>query len=175
MTRPARITLRRATVSHAAKLYALISSNIEEGRLLPRQLEELRVHAERFVIAIRSRRIVGCAELAPLSNHVAEVRSLAVEAGSRGHGVGMQLVDDLRQRARREGYEKLCAFTHKPAYFIQMGFSIVPHLWLLEKVYTDCLNCPMFRRCGQYAMEVPLDAPIETIDRDTTTIAVRHA
>ena len=40
------------------------------------------------------------------------------------------IVDELRRRARREGYEKLCAFTHAPGYFIHMGFSIVPHLWL---------------------------------------------
>ena len=31
------------------------------------------------------------------------------------------LVDELRRRARREGYEKLCAFTHAPGYFIQHG------------------------------------------------------
>jgi amino-acid N-acetyltransferase len=175
MTTRARITLRAATASQAAKLHALIAANREEGRLLPRGLEELTVHAERFVVAIRARRVVGCAELAPLSSHVAEVRSLAVDAGSRGHDVGGMLVDELRRRARREGFEKLCAFTHQPAYFIQMGFSIVPHLWLLEKVFTDCVNCPLFRQCGQYAMVVPIDATYESIDRETTTVAVRHA
>jgi hypothetical protein len=38
-----------------------------------------------------------------------------------------------------------------------MGFSIVPHLWLLEKLFADCMTCPHFRHCGQYAMVVPLD------------------
>ena len=33
-----------------------------------------------------------------------------------------------------------------------MGFSIVPHLWLPEKIFTDCVKCPLFRQCGQYAM-----------------------
>jgi amino-acid N-acetyltransferase len=66
-------------------------------------------------------------------------------------------VDELRRRARRQGFEKLCAFTHAPAYFITMGFSIVPHHWLLEKVFTDCVKCSQFRRCGQYGMVVPLD------------------
>ena len=174
MTTRARITLRRATPAQAPKLFALISANLEEGRLLPRRLEELKVHAERFVIAIKSRKIVGCAELAPLSSHVAEVRSLAVDASARGCGVGKRLVEELRHCARREGFDKLCAFTHRPSYFIQMGFSIVPHAWLLEKIYTDCLNCPLFRRCGQYAMEVPLDAQYDQTERDTT-IAARLA
>ncbi len=156
--RRARITLTTADRSQAPRLHALISANLEEGHLLPRTLGELVVHAERFTIAMRGRQLVGCAELAPLSQSVAEVRSLAVSASVRGHGVGTEIVEALRRRARREGFEKLCAFTHTPGYFIHMGFSIVPHLWLPEKIYTDCLQCPLFRRCGQYAMVVPLEA-----------------
>jgi amino-acid N-acetyltransferase len=159
MTR-ARIALRSAETSQAPKLHGLISANLEEGHLLPRALTELAVHAERFVVAVRGKKIVGCAELAPLSHHVAEVRSLAVDAVNRGRGVGIQLVDELKRRARAEGFEKLCAFTHTPGYFIQMGFSIVPHLWIPEKIFTDCFKCPHFRQCGQYAMVVPLDLPM---------------
>ena len=170
----ARITLRSAVSSQAPKLHALISANLEEGRLLPRTLADLVGHAERFVVAIRGRRIIGCAELAPLSQHVAEVRSLVVDADARGLGVGAMLVEELRQRARRGGFEKLSAFTHKPGYFIRMGFSIVPHLWLLEKVFADCVKCPLFRRCGQYAMVVSLDAAYAPVDRDRTD-AVRFA
>jgi len=158
-----RIAVRSAEASQAPTLDALISASLEEGHLLPRTLDELVVHAERFVVAVRDKKIVGCAELAPLSPHVAEVRSLVVDGGNRGRGVGTQLVDELRRRARAEGFEKLCAFTHTPGYFIQMGFSIVPHQWLLEKIFTDCLKCPLFRRCGQYAMVVPLD-PLRVAD-----------
>ena len=28
---------------------------------------------------------------------------------------------------------------------------------MTEKVFTDCVKCPQFRQCGQYAMVVPLD------------------
>ena len=157
MIREARITLRTAEASQAPKVHALIAANREEGHLLPRTLEDLAVHAERFVVAVRGRKIVGCAELAPLSAQVAEVRSLAVDPSVRQHGVGATLVDELRLRARRDGFEKLCAFTHTPGYFSRMGFSIVPHLWLSEKIFTDCVKCPLFRRCGQYAMVVSLD------------------
>ncbi len=132
-------------------------ANLEEGRLLPRTLEEIAVHAHRFSIATRGRKIVGCAELAPLSPQVAEVRSLAVDAAERGNGVGTMLVDDLRQRAHDEGFDKIAAFTHAPGYFSQMGFSIVPHVWVQEKIFTDCVACPSFRRCGQYAMVAPID------------------
>jgi amino-acid N-acetyltransferase len=163
-----RVLLRGADRSDAGRLHALIMANLEEGHLLPRPLEEVTVHAERFVVATRGRKIVGCAELAPLSPQVAEVRSLAVDPRARGIGVGTMIVEELRQRARREGFEKLCAFTHAPAYFSQMGFSIVPHLWVAEKIFTDCVKCPAFRTCGQFAMVVPLDPVAEATERPAT-------
>ena len=172
-----RVTIRQAEPSHAQTLHALIAANREEGRLLPRSLDELVVHATRFAIALRGKTIVGCAELAPLSPQVAEVRSLAVHAQDRGRGVGAQLVDELRHRARLEGFDKLCAFTHRPGYFSQMGFSIVPHLWLPEKIIRDCVKCPQFRGCGQYAMVAPIEATSATAAADTLPAALvaRHA
>ncbi len=157
-----RIVLRTADPSDAKKLYKLIQAHLEEGHLLPRTLSELTVHAGRFVVAMRGRTIIGCAELAPLSTQVAEVRSLAVDARARGSRIGVMIVDELRIRARRSGFERLCAFTHVPGYFSRMGFSIVPHSWLLEKIFTDCVKCPHFRQCGQYGMVVPLDSAFDT-------------
>lgn len=151
------LALRTGDPADAPKLHALITANLEEGHLLPRTLGEVTVHANRFVVATRGKRIVGCAELAPLSARVAEVRSLAVARSERGHGVGTSLVEELRRRAERESYQTLCAFTHVPAYFTHMGFSIVPHPWIMAKVQTDCVRCPHFRSCGQYAMVLPLD------------------
>ena len=119
------------------------------------------------------RKVIGCAELAPLSAQVAEVRSLAVDARERDKGIGSMLVDDLRRRAHEDGYDKLSAFTHAPGYFSQMGFSIVPHLWVPEKVFTDCVKCPMFRRCGQYAMVAPLDTAVE--QAQPALLVARHA
>ena len=157
MRKPSPIVLRNAERTDAPKLHALIAACREEGRLLPRALEELSLHAERFVVARRGRRIIGCAELAPLSRSVAEIRSLAVDPSARGAGAGSLIVAQLREQARHAGFDRLCAFTHQPGYFIQQGFSIVPHLWVTEKVATVCVRCPLFRRCGQYAMVVSLE------------------
>ncbi len=155
----AKLTIKRGTSKHAAAVHTLITANLEEGHLLPRTLEEIAIHSDRFTIVMRGRKVVGCAELAPLSTQVAEVRSLAVDRTERGNGVGTMLVDDLRRRAHDEGFDKLSAFTHAPGYFSQMGFSIVPHVWMQEKIFTDCVKCQHFRRCGQYAMVTPLDMP----------------
>ena len=46
-------------------------------------------------------------------------------------------------RARaREGYTRLCAFAHDPAFFVHRGFSIVPHTWVPEKIAHDCVSVP---------------------------------
>jgi amino-acid N-acetyltransferase len=152
----ARIGLRSASAADAAALHALIEAHLEEGRLLPRTLGELSVHAPRFVVAVRRGRIVGCAELAPLSGHLAEVRSLVVSRSARALGIGRLLIDELQRRARTAGFDQLCAFAHDAAFFVRSGFSIVPHTWLPEKIARDCSSCALFRRCGQHALVLPL-------------------
>ncbi|MEZ5294352.1 MAG: GNAT family N-acetyltransferase [Vicinamibacterales bacterium] len=101
-------------------------------------------------------RVVACAELAPLSASVAEVRSLVVDRTARGGGVGRRLVDELVRRAAVEGFERLCAFSHEPGYFMRMGFSLVPHTWVPEKLAADCRACALFRQCGQHAVVRPV-------------------
>ena len=150
------VTLRTATVAEAGAIHSLIVEHLAEGHLLPRELEEIAVHAHRFVVAVHDGEVVACAELAPLSREVAEVRSAVVGRGWRNAGLGTQILDELVHRARIDGFEKLCAFTHAPAYFVHRGFSIVPHVWLPEKILTNCHSCALFRRCGQYAVVRPL-------------------
>jgi amino-acid N-acetyltransferase len=72
-------------------------------------------------------------------------------------GLGEQMVEALATRARRDGYAKLCAFAHEPAFFVRRGFSIVPHTWLPEKIAHDCNTCALFRNCGQYAIILDLE------------------
>lgn len=150
--------LRTAVRNDAKKIHELIQRNQQVGHLLPRQLSELTSRIERFVVGVDGRgSVVACGELAPLSSSVAEIRSLVVNEKQRGRGLGRRIVDELKLRARTAGYDDLCVFAHQPAYFAHMGFSIVPHTWLPEKIMADCRNCALFRRCEQYAMVTDLD------------------
>ena len=156
------LLLRQATADDAPAIHELIVNHLAAGRLLPRQLGEIAVHAHRFVVAVDDDpgagqgRVIGCVDLAPLSRTVAEVRSLVVSEDARSSGIGRRLIDAAVARAGRAGFERLCAFTHAPSYFVQLGFSLVPHEWLPEKIQTDCGTCAMFRRCQQYAVVLPL-------------------
>lgn len=149
-------TLRTARTDEAAAILALIETHLEEGHLLPRTLTELATRVPHFLVAVAGSRVVACAELAPLSGSVAEVRSLVVHRDARQEGVGRQLVDELVRRARVQGFDTLSAFTHSPGYFVRMGFSIVPHHWMREKIVADCQSCALFRKCGQSAVVLSL-------------------
>jgi amino-acid N-acetyltransferase len=149
---PRAIKIRSAGARDAGAIHDLIVEHLAEGHLLARERDEVALHAHRFVVAKHRTRVVACAELAPLSPSVAEVRSLVVSREARGLGAGRRMIDELLHRAATAGFDTLCAFTHSPAYFVHLGFSIVPHVWLPEKIVTDCHACRHFRNCGQYAV-----------------------
>jgi amino-acid N-acetyltransferase len=151
--------IRAAGRRDARSIHRLIAEHTREGRLLPRTMSDVTEHAARFAVATVRGRVVGCAELAPLGASIAEVRSLVVSVRYRGAGLGRRLIDELRRRARLQGFDALCAFVHDADYFGRLGFSMVPHTRIPEKIEADCRQCPQFGRCGQYAMTMDL-APV---------------
>jgi amino-acid N-acetyltransferase len=161
MTGPARPglmggVLRAATAADAPAIHALIDRYQAAGRLLPRSVEEIACHADRFLVVQAEGTALGCAELAPLSASIAEVRSLVVDEAARGLGFGRLLVDTLADEAHLAGFRTVCAFTHEPGYFVRLGYSLVPHAWLPQKIALDCAGCSLFRACGQDAVRLHL-------------------
>jgi amino-acid N-acetyltransferase len=150
------VTFRAATALDAPAIHRLIAQNLEAGHLLPRSMDDVTAHAGRFLVAESNGNVVGCAELAPLSAEVAEVRSLVVDQHARGRHIGPRLVEQLAAAGAGKGFATLCAFTHEPAHFVRLGFTIVPHIWVPEKIERDCRTCALFRKCGQYAVTLPL-------------------
>ncbi len=156
--RHARVVFRAATIADAPAVHRLIAENLEAGHLLPRSITDIEEHTSRFVVAEHGDRVVGCAELAPLSESVAEVRSLVVDQEFRGRQIGSELVARIAAAGVAQGFATLCAFTHAPGHFVRLGFTLVPHIWLPEKIAHDCTGCSLFRKCGQYAVTLPLRA-----------------
>lgn len=153
---PESCTVRPATVADADGIHALITRYRSAGQLLPRTRADIAAHVDRFVVVSDGRAVIGCADLAPLSATVAEVRSLVVDERAQGAGLGRRLLATLAARAAANGFAQLCALTHAPSYFVAFGFSLVPHQWLPEKIEKDCRGCAQFRQCGQQAVVLPL-------------------
>jgi len=151
------VVIRLAEDRDGAVISKLVSANVGLGQLLPRSSQEISRHVSRFLVASRDGTVLGCGELAPLTSTLSEVRSLVVSAAARGEGIGTALLSALVESARQQGVPRLCAFTHVPDPFVALGFSILPHTWLPEKIMTDCQECEWFRRCAQYAVVLELD------------------
>lgn len=164
------VILRAASPSDAAAIHSLIAANLDAGHLLPRSGEDIRDHIARFFVAELDGRVVGCAELARLSTSVAEVRSLVVDESLRGQKIGTRLVAHLASNGASAGYSTLCAFTHAPGHFVRLGFTIVPHIWMPEKIAHDCNGCALFRKCGQYAVRLTLRQGVKAVPDRTAAM-----
>src|SRR3970040_2095226 len=103
------VTFRVATADDAQAIHRLITDNLEVGHLLPRTLADVTTHAARFVVAEFDGAVIACAELAPLSATVAEVRSLVVDEALRGHRIGPRLVTEFAARGGARRLGTVCA------------------------------------------------------------------
>ena len=154
------VIIRPAVAAEAPTLHQLISAYLDAGHLLPRTLAEVTTHADRFVVAVNGAGVSGGAELAPLSHTVAEIRSLVVDERWRRNGIGTRLIRALMEQATRQRFSTLCAFVHDPSPFVHLGFSLVPRVWMTEKIMTDCRTCSRLRHCRQHALRLDLDARV---------------
>lgn len=154
------VIIRPAVAAEAPVLHQLISADLDAGHLLPRTLAEVTTYADRFVVATSGADVIGGAALAPLSHTVAEIRSLVIDARWRRNGIGTRLIRALMEQATRQRFSTLCAFVHDASPFVRLGFSLVPHVWMTEKIMTDCRTCSRLRHCRQHALRLDLDARV---------------
>jgi amino-acid N-acetyltransferase len=96
--------------------------------------------------------ILACGALVPLTETLAEVRSLAVHESQQGKGLGGYLVLELVQLARARNFEQVCALTLREQFFTRLGFEIVDRWSISPKVWQACIFCRKFHRCDEVAV-----------------------
>jgi amino-acid N-acetyltransferase len=123
------LAIRPATAADAPAIKALIDSYVAGGTLLPRSEAFIEAHAHDFLVATvdgggggGGRRVVGCVHLDDYAPSLAEVRSLAVDPGHQGGGIGVALVEALERLARIRGYATLFAVSNNGAFFLRQGY-----------------------------------------------------
>ena len=131
----------------------LINYYAERGRMLFRSHAELYEVVRDFVVyENEARQIVGVCALEIIWADLAEVRSLAVDAGQQGQGIGRGLVEAVVAEARRLEIQRVFALTYEGRFFEKLGFAVVDKAALPLKVWSDCIKCPKRDGCDEIAM-----------------------
>src|SRR6478752_8619321 len=96
------ITVRRARTSDVPAVRRLLDGYVREGILLDKATVTLYEDIQEFWVAERDEdaRVIGCGALHVMWEDLAEVRTLAVDNGIKGAGVGHHVLEKLLQTAR---------------------------------------------------------------------------
>ncbi len=186
------IFVRSATVDDVSAIVLLIAQNARKGGLLPRGEASIRAHIGNFLIAVQQASgaesmeggesihstlhatpstIVGCGSLLPMNATLVELRSLAVDENIRGAGIGQKIVVALIAEAKTRKFGTLFALTRAVGFFEKCGFVVAPKEFFPEKVWNDCVQCPMLENCDEVAVMMSLgqiaieEQPTEERDR----------
>ena len=143
---------RKARLSDASAIHALIASYAAQGVLLPRTEENIREQISKFFVLEERRQLTGCVSLENYGADLAEIRSLAVNQEIRGRGLGGRLVEFVLAEARRKKIARVFAVTHAPTFFLRHGFAASSRRDIPEKIERDCRTCPKARSCRLIAV-----------------------
>ena len=156
------VKIRKAVLSDAEKIYALIRLNSDQ--LVPRSMANIVESIDRFFIAEASGEMVGCAsyKIHPeigSSDAAVEIVSVAVKSIFRRKGVGRLLVTAVLESVKTFSPKEAVVLTFAPEFFSSLGFSEVPKTKIMHKLYTGCINCTKHAdpfTCPELAMELKI-------------------
>lgn len=144
--------IRKAKIEDIPEIHKLINEYAEKGFLLPRSLSDLYENIRDFYILLIDGRIVGTCALHIIWEDLGEVRSLIVRREFENRGYGRRLVETCLREAKFLGLRRVLALTYIPDYFKKLGFVDVDKRTLPFKVWSDCVRCPKFPDCGEFAL-----------------------
>ena len=135
------------------RIAELVSAYVLDRRLLAKDLVTLYEDVQEFVVAevlvpgdagpdgsAGTVRVVGCGALHVMWADLAEVRTVAVDTGLRGGGVGRALVTELIERARRLGIQRVFCLTFEKHFFGSFGFEEIEAAPVPSAVYEELLR-----------------------------------
>lgn len=131
------ITVRPAETEDVEAIVGLLGQYAGQGLLRSRAAEEIHRVIGEFLVAEAEGGEVGCVALRIHSPTLAEVASLAVDAGQNGRGIGGRLIRAAVLRAHARGARRVFAFTYREHLFQQLGFRSVPVTDFPQKLARD--------------------------------------
>ncbi|MFC5754892.1 amino-acid N-acetyltransferase [Actinomadura rugatobispora] len=149
------VVIRRARTADVQDISRLVGLYAGSGRRLLKKstvklyedVQEFWVAEERFPVpegdgpvAPGGGRIVGCGALHVMWEDLAEVRSVAVERGYGGRGIGHRIVARLLDTARELGVRRVFCLTFEVEFFGRHGFRPILGTPVSPEVYEELLR-----------------------------------
>ena len=146
------VLIRPAQLSDVGAMLRLINGYAASAVMLPRTELEICESLRDFLVAIEGEELVGCGALHFYTQHMSELRSLAVAPHRTGTGLGQHIARKLLKQAHQLGVDVVFVFTYVPGFFEKLKFRLVDRAALPLKAWKDCVRCPKFHACDEIAM-----------------------
>ncbi|MCA9995543.1 MAG: GNAT family N-acetyltransferase [Anaerolineales bacterium] len=157
------MNIRPATPTDIPGIVALVNDHVQRGDLLPRTPASIEATLDDWLVGVHADGgIIACVSLLFYTPVLAEVRSLAVHDRVKGEGWGSAIVRVLIEEARQRGVPMVFALTRAVRFFQQIGFFVTHKELFPEKVYRDCVQCPIFDNCDETAVIMRLHPSAST-------------
>jgi amino-acid N-acetyltransferase len=152
--------IRPARTSDVPVIRKLIDANVESGRLLSKATVTLYEDIQEFCVAelagnselaenselasnsvlAENSVLAGCGAVHVLWEDLAEIRTVAVRDDCRGLGIGHGIVDELIERSRELGVQRVFVLTFAVDFFASHGFKPINGTPVAAEVYRELLR-----------------------------------
>ncbi|WP_405142556.1 amino-acid N-acetyltransferase [Sphaerisporangium sp. NBC_01403] len=135
------LVVRRARTPDVRTIRRLVDTYSGDGpRLLRKSTVTLYEDVQEFWVAESGGVVVGCGALHVLWEDLAEIRTVAVDVGCRGLGIGHMIVAALLDTARELGLQRVFCLTFEVDFFAKHGFEEVHGTPVSPEVYAELLD-----------------------------------
>jgi amino-acid N-acetyltransferase len=134
-------TIRRARTPDVPAIARLVSGFADNRILLHKERVTYYEDVQEFRVAVDAEdQVIGCGALHVLWEDLAEVRTLAVDPGWHGRGVGHALLGVLLELAEELGVTRLFCLTFEVDFFVRHGFHEIDGTPVQPEVYAELLR-----------------------------------
>lgn len=144
--------IRKAVAGDIKVIHRLVNEFARRQEMLPRSLNELYENIRDFFVYEEDGAIKGVCAVHVLWEDLAEIKSLAVRTEFQRKGVGRALVKRCLKEVKRLGIRRVFALTYQPEFFRKLGFKDIDKSALPQKIWGDCIHCPRFPECDEFAL-----------------------
>jgi amino-acid N-acetyltransferase len=131
-----RPVVRRARTSDVPAIKQLVDTYAGKI-LLEKNLVTLYEAVQEFWVAELAGKVVGCGALHVLWSDLGEIRTVAVDPATTGHGVGHSIVNRLLEVARELQLERLFVLTFETEFFGKHGFTEIEGTPVTAEVFEE--------------------------------------